>query len=432
MWQVRAGSTLIAWLVGKEHMVSSVDTAYPTPKDVRLMIECGIGKGWAFGERGANVSLTSRDRSRVGSVRGVGYRSAGDARGLGNKVKIPNSLQYVVCCSSLILILTFSLVSIQESSCETTSVQPQQVVQSDVVLKPLWAENIRISSETTSSLVVTPDLVVTAQTCGEVDAFDLSTGEVRWQVPHLNNPKNLVLDINHQSIYLSEISSLRAISVSSGETLWVNNSPLFSHTANPSYLLTTGELVVDAVGNGFYYVDPVTGNMGDKINVPVGSIFYTRQVTFVKTPDMIQAFDNGTQQILWSSSNLLGSWEVILFENAQTVLIRQRYDNIAPTLIALDWNTGEVKWQTEDKKIVSNIIVSGEKLFALDDRDELLILDINTGKRVNLTSFAFQSGNNARTFADDVRGGQIALQGSIIAIYFGVSHILSLYQLGSS
>lgn len=241
-------------------------------------------------------------------------------------MKIANTARYLVCCFGLILILIliFPFASIQESSCKTTQVQPQQAVQSDVVLKPLWAKNIAISSETTSSLVIASDTLIVAQTCGEVDAFDLSTGGIRWQLSNLSNPKNFVLDSNRQSVYMSEISSLRAISTLSGGTLWINNSPLFSHTANPSYLLTTGELIVDAVGNGFYYVDPVTGNMGDEISVPLGSIFYTKQVTFVKTATTLQAFDNNTKRTLWSDRKLSGSWDIIPFESEQIVLIRQR------------------------------------------------------------------------------------------------------------
>jgi hypothetical protein len=71
MWQVRAGSTLIAWLVGALASAPSayVDTAYPTPKNVRQMIECGIAKGWNFSERGANVSLTSADRIELDGLR---------------------------------------------------------------------------------------------------------------------------------------------------------------------------------------------------------------------------------------------------------------------------------------------------------------------------------------------------------------------------
>ena len=68
MWQVRAGSTLIAWLVGKDGAGFVVDTAYPTPKDVRAMIEGGIGKGWTYSERGANVALTSTDDIRLNDL----------------------------------------------------------------------------------------------------------------------------------------------------------------------------------------------------------------------------------------------------------------------------------------------------------------------------------------------------------------------------
>ncbi len=67
IWQVRAGSTLIAWVVGKD--AGYVDTAYPTPKDVRLMIECGIAKGWKYGERGANLELSSADPIDLSGIR---------------------------------------------------------------------------------------------------------------------------------------------------------------------------------------------------------------------------------------------------------------------------------------------------------------------------------------------------------------------------
>jgi hypothetical protein len=71
VWQIRAGSTLIAWLVGKDVGAPSafVDTAYPTPKDVRKIIDCGIAKSWMFSERGADLHLSSADGIELDSLR---------------------------------------------------------------------------------------------------------------------------------------------------------------------------------------------------------------------------------------------------------------------------------------------------------------------------------------------------------------------------
>ncbi|HVU14786.1 MAG TPA: hypothetical protein VHD90_26100 [Phototrophicaceae bacterium] len=66
-WQIRAGSVLIARLVGKP--ASYIETAYPTPNDVRIIIECGIAKGWKFGEHGADFHLTSEDKVDLEGLR---------------------------------------------------------------------------------------------------------------------------------------------------------------------------------------------------------------------------------------------------------------------------------------------------------------------------------------------------------------------------
>jgi hypothetical protein len=69
-WQVRAGSTLIAYLVGKHFTPEFyADTAYPTPKDARLMIEHGMSRGWKADERGANMYLGSTDEITFDDLR---------------------------------------------------------------------------------------------------------------------------------------------------------------------------------------------------------------------------------------------------------------------------------------------------------------------------------------------------------------------------
>jgi hypothetical protein len=67
IWQIRAGSTLIAWLTGSP--AAYIDTAYPTPNDVRIITEYGISKGWTYGKRGANLHLSSADSVDLAGLR---------------------------------------------------------------------------------------------------------------------------------------------------------------------------------------------------------------------------------------------------------------------------------------------------------------------------------------------------------------------------
>ncbi len=229
-----------------------------------------------------------------------------------------------------------------------------------------------------------------AERVDQLRVFSAADGSLTWKSKEeWSGYGALAVDATH--VYAMAHFKIQAYDLNNGHLLWESQE----FPSHRSYdLRLDGEMLyVRDRPDKTYYLDVNTGDILDSVLLPTGEGFWL--LAQLPTFDLhtsqteLRAVDKATQRVLWSiGTQGIGSFDqppvllgnVLLFGNWEHVL-------------AVDPQTGHVRWRNQDPFFASNFVVVGNFLYALDYNARLVRLDVNTGQETGYIQFEPASTN---------------------------------------
>jgi outer membrane protein assembly factor BamB len=239
--------------------------------------------------------------------------------------------------------------------------------------------------------------------------YDAASGKLVWEVQLRQG--GIFLAIDNERIYVLAHFDIQAYSLNDSQLLW-KAQEMPGHAVY--FLHSDGEklYVRDLTNWKVYYLDARTGEQLGSDSLLTGSKFallaQLPQFDLHTSSRALQAVDKATQQVLWTTD--IDKLEPVmrlpvLVDNILLVGIREQ-------VLAIDAQTGQVKWRNKDTPFASNFVVMNGYLYALDEKARLLQLDVKTGQEKGRIQFT-----PARTSVSDKRYW-IAADGQMLFVSF--------------
>ena len=176
-------------------------------------------------------------------------------------------------------------------------------------------------------------------------ALQGDTGKTLWK----KDGHFLDIDVDTNAVYVGGASRIYALTLNAGEEIWSIKLPGFHN--NVMYLYAVGDILYTAGSDsGQHLKDIKTGKIFDVSqpfrSLPPGILTYIPTITEDKI-------------VFGAGKNAFGPCSVHQ---------RQPYYKFL--------------WKTEDKNVISNVAVSENVVYFLTYDDEIMMLDINTGKEL--------------------------------------------------
>jgi outer membrane protein assembly factor BamB len=331
--------------------------------------------------------------------------------------------------AALIFTFLYSKVQSTDAGCAVTAHTARPLLASTLNIKPLWTVQIGIDwGSSNRQIVSTPDLLIVANTCYRVTALSWKMGRVTWnseEVPHFA----LTIDQQRNRIYVEASGEIRALSISDGKTLWINKSQRFDHTSHSVQLLATGQVLtyVDGVWN----IDPANGVLGpSSLRLPPYTQLYCDGVAYTIEVRRIRAIAVPTGKPLWVTptderGSMIGYVDDCTEDNPLIV-------KWGAWLTAVDRQSGRILWDLEDRLIISNVVVDNGLIYVLDADANLIVLNAKDGSLRGKVQFEPPKKSELLYEPGAIGGSSLAVNNSLIAIYFQDTHILSVLDTGKS
>jgi outer membrane protein assembly factor BamB len=257
-------------------------------------------------------------------------------------------------------------------------------------------------------------------------ALRLDTGQIIWQTHLVNSLGGTSIDASYldkERVYLIYSFRVNAFSLETGELLWSTLDPERPGGHTGYYLLPwdpSDPLLVHSSEDEVLALDPRSG-----------AILYRRpeanaytniryaQVEFVNTLGGLQVVDLQTGRTLWRRISTRERFNTIAVHWPSFVDDDIIFQVGQPcyTITRVAIRTGRTVWQTLGDNYLSNVAISGSRLYALREDLMLVAFDIETGTVMGTLQF---SGPPAATIC--AKGGGdaywLATNGPYLVVYF--------------
>lgn len=337
---------------------------------------------------------------------------------------------YIFFALMITVVLIHQNFSPPKQGCDVKFTSPRNIEDVAFKITGVWAADFDIDQIRRDTFAIFSDKILVAG-CGEVIAFDLQTGVIRWRVDELINPIDLTVDEVNNSVYVVGQQEVRALSLSSGETLWSNSSELFSRTAVSTSLLSNGQLVVRPGGRGTHYLDNLQGVLGEAIDLPGGTEFYDGDFIVTKGIYDVTVINGHSDAKLWDyevTGDHRDSWEVNVYPEEDLMIIQWLSSLNERGLMSLRLTTGVVLWQWHESWIASKVQVENDKLWFLTDDARLIVLDMDDGEQLYSVQFS-ETFNRNIDRESSLFNSQVMVENNLIAIYFQDNNNLTVYEV---
>lgn len=258
-----------------------------------------------------------------------------------------------------------------------------------------------------------------------LEALDAKTGVLLWRtepLPYL--PNSLAVDVDTQRLYLALSSKIIVYNSSTGEVLW-EDSLLGGRTTYQvipigETLLVYSEEDVSSENHEEQVIRKYDSQSGvlksiDRINLP-----QKNSSRLLTTPEFDYWSDGKS---LWSINNRTSQeqWKIkidnpVEYNPILTDLNLIFASGIFSDVVAVDNLNGEQIWKY-DKKIVSNLAINSNVIYAIREDAVIIAIDILTGEEIGYVNM------NPDFTEDNVRSLPflIATNNNMIFVYYGDS-----------
>lgn len=268
-----------------------------------------------------------------------------------------------------------------------TVIAPRQIAGGTLALREYW----RVRGSCGGGLNL-PHLVATSM--GRLLQLRWDFGRQGWQIRALESRSGktlwetgygpfISLTSDSERVYAQRGSEIQAYSLADGQLLWTRQ--VIPHIL---YNLHAEDKLLMAVGDGELYLWDVS--IGEelehtRLKTADGFPLLARlgEVDIYKTGHTLRAVDPAGGQLLWEvrieSASQIHSCPVLW---GDTLLVADE-----GFVIAIDVNTGIVKWSNYGRLFVSNPTVANGFVYALDYTSRLVQLEIETGQEKGYLQF---------------------------------------------
>jgi outer membrane protein assembly factor BamB len=234
-------------------------------------------------------------------------------------------------------------------------------------------------------MLLAPERIITSDV--ELISFDTATGAVEWK---LNYDQPIDLTADQKKLYIVRTGRpLEAYNLETGDLVWSSHS---FPERRPYFLNIQQDTLFISSNLGLTYsFDAETGALlTEEVDNRFNDVLVMRWHDF----DLRYAYKDGIQmllkirrengEVIWQTKvDVSVPDQFPLLSNNKLILISGQRDM---TLYAVDFNTGQLLWQSKDP-FVSHPAVSQGKVYALRKDARLMILDETSGTEIGYIQF---------------------------------------------
>lgn len=261
--------------------------------------------------------------------------------------------------------------------------------------------------------------------------FDTNTGNHIWKSEVVANVVRS-LAVDEERIYIGTITYVQAFDLETGQELWRGaEQPSMKRGGFAVYSKEDWLEVYDILEPVVYILDAATGQIVDEI--PKSLFFRWDEVDYsiVRGNYLLEARDVTSNEKLWSHAfpGYIDGWPVF---SGNTMLLTSRGQ-----IFGVRTRTGEVVWQTPDTQTtfthpeyITGVVLQGNLAYALRYDAAIVGFNPETGEQVGIIKMLPN-----RTMEDDageVKYYAIATSGKFVAVYYGNSQELIVFERASS
>ncbi len=304
----------------------------------------------------------------------------------------------------------------------------RQVISSDWKLQELWRQPMLLSYGYPPITVDSQDAIIlpiNSGGTGMLTALNPHNGQKIWSQEFISPYRGDAYQIDSilsdgKRIYIAIPYVVKAFSIVDGQPQWTTVD-LPGHTSYKLAPAKRPEFIRVEGGSG-YYVDKQTGAISPaEKGIDESEIETDKLACQVDLKFNFACVDIETHQPVWQIS--LG-WPAREAQSVNSkVLVVSAGNGYRNLLAGIDQETGQILWKQPDREIVSNLLVSDGKVYALTVDSALVQYNPATGSEIGRMKF------NGKEFDTD-QGNQYWLlaAGSEILVYLGDSQELIAFD----
>ena len=215
-------------------------------------------------------------------------------------------------------------------------------------------------------------------------AFDSSTGDLIWHTPFSSRmPGNIISHIDVIYRGTAGAAKVQAFDANNGEMMWETNLP-GAHSASEIYW-ADGKLCIFTVDNMFFILDE-GGNILDERRETFTTYLEMDNILYFDQNFSLKATDTVTRKELWQLKIDDRFTHSPIFVDGEIFL---RTWTTPGFVYSIDQDTGEINWKVSHD-VLSNLVISKNKVYFLDFDNYLIALDRNSGNEITKVKFSPQ------------------------------------------
>jgi hypothetical protein len=330
---------------------------------------------------------------------------------------------YVTLGLSTFLFVTYGILF--QYNCSANVTNPRTILSSTVHLTHQWSKKISVNRFSAgTNILVTPKEVLVG-TCSTLQGFALD-GTLNWASP-VGYVYSINADYVRNKVYVSSADGLVSLSLDDGTIVWKNSSSALYRTGHPIQITKSGNLFIHLGGRGIWEVDSSSGKILQRLDISqstVSLVIDENSLYGLDDPYIIK-YNRFTGSTQWKQDVKKRLPNLARFNPILTdISFNYLYGINVFSLVALDISNGEIEWEINKPKIVSNVAFDGTNIFLLNENSQLMFIDPVSGTANNYVSFVSNQSPAGMV------GSFVAVEGKIVAIYFGDTNTLSVYAFG--
>lgn len=350
-----------------------------------------------------------------------------------NQERVFSLLIFIMILIGCIPIFTYAFYNLFLSEKPICDVS-RPILEQSIDVEILWTgcPAISILPYYRAMLIADDNLIIQDYQRDALISFDLSSGRLEWSTL-MEGSSNTILDSSQEQIYISNIhGSLREmyrIDANTGDVIWYNGEQNGTRERYTPIFIADNQLIAISSFQSVRELDINTGELGEILNIGEGSFYSTNYLwQWQYHRSNLTAVDVNTGNIFWQTDALhTYSYHIqdIQLDN-KVVVVDTGLD-----LIAFSLESGDLLWTTSEINLVGFSILTSGRLYVLDLSARLHIIDAISGSEYGYIQFEPpEAGHDNHLFGgESISSSQIIANQNVIAIYFGDTDKLTVYQV---
>jgi outer membrane protein assembly factor BamB len=319
-----------------------------------------------------------------------------------------------------------------------TPLAPKKIFEpSDAFAKELWQKSGEVYAIKDPPMVLAADkIIVGFMFDRKITTFASQTGESLWNVLFEGSLWSISAD--KEAVYAAT-DGIDAYALATGQSIWRNETAkVHRHggewlDATPSGLnyYFHQDVTTSKIYNVFQKLDKLTGQIQDKFVEERDVYFWQDEIKYVfdRNQNQLSAIDTTNDQVLWVL-NINGYPQrlpIVLEQVMYFITEEPDFKSKKRTIYAINLPTGDVRWSIQEQ-ILSNIANGQGSIFAISDKGNILVWDIDTAEPIG-EIFATPRIQGDRKYQNHF---SVNANDQYLAAYYGDSQQLVVFELAQS